>query len=721
MSTLVGNWVAESCSTVGTGDLIITGEATGQASFRSAMSAGNVFYSILDGANREAGIGAFNGSNRLVRSNIGATLVNGVYAKVSPVPISLTGNAIVSCTYNASAYEDVIANALAAAASASASAVSAAEALASQNLADADATATAADVVTTNADVVLTNADVATTAGYEAATSADAAATALDKIATNADVVLTNDDAVSTGADVTSTNADAVSSGTSATTAQLRAWDAEAEALTADSYATQLEDVLVNSYASDGDGTFTATPTTSYSALHYAAKVAAGLIAGTGVTGSYTASVAVGGTTLNLSAVSGEINGDQGIFSIAYAGATGTAVANLSASSSYVYIDNAGNLQQQATTPTRQDWTRNIYTMRIAVDTATNLILGFEYLNNPIGNYANSTRDLYTFLIAQGVPFKRGQVITGRATDLGFDTSDGDFMEFGGTGDIYNPNIRDVAAVSNTSYTLTSRTAFVSTETNLVKFWDNAGTITPLGSTTVVAHRVYRFSNGNFAIQYGQGNYANMTLAKAGALIEEYVLNPALKNATFFGWWFIEETATNTGGTTLTEFKEYTIGIQGGSSSGLAGCLLKGNNLSDLLDAAAARANLGVSVASQATVNTGTNDTETVTPLKLNNAVTTAKAWVNFNGVGVVAIRSSFNVSSITDNGTGDYEINFATNMADVNYAGSANTLDPLFANTVLGTYINNTSVSSAQFTAEGSNGTRYDKSGFYAAIFGNV
>lgn len=44
------------------------------------------------------------------------------------------------------------------------------------------------------------------------------------------------------------------------------------------------------------------------------------------------------------------------------------------------------------------------------------------------------------------------------------------------------------------------------------------------------------------------------------------------------------------------------------------------------------------------------------------------KAWVNFNGTGTVAIRASFNVSSITDNGTGDYTVNFATALADANY-----------------------------------------------------
>ena len=43
-------------------------------------------------------------------------------------------------------------------------------------------------------------------------------------------------------------------------------------------------------------------------------------------------------------------------------------------------------------------------------------------------------------------------------------------------------------------------------------------------------------------------------------------------------------------------------------------------------------------------------------------------AWVNFNGSGTVAIRDSENVSSITDNGVGNYEVNFATAMANTNY-----------------------------------------------------
>jgi hypothetical protein len=51
------------------------------------------------------------------------------------------------------------------------------------------------------------------------------------------------------------------------------------------------------------------------------------------------------------------------------------------------------------------------------------------------------------------------------------------------------------------------------------------------------------------------------------------------------------------------------------------------------------------------------------------------RAWVNFDGTGTVAIRASGNVTSITDNGTGDYTVNFTNAMPDANYSytGSCN------------------------------------------------
>jgi hypothetical protein len=52
------------------------------------------------------------------------------------------------------------------------------------------------------------------------------------------------------------------------------------------------------------------------------------------------------------------------------------------------------------------------------------------------------------------------------------------------------------------------------------------------------------------------------------------------------------------------------------------------------------------------------------------------RAWVNFNGTGAVAIRASGNVSSITDNGTGDYTVNFTTALPDADYSISCTSVN---------------------------------------------
>jgi len=69
------------------------------------------------------------------------------------------------------------------------------------------------------------------------------------------------------------------------------------------------------------------------------------------------------------------------------------------------------------------------------------------------------------------------------------------------------------------------------------------------------------------------------------------------------------------------------------------------------------------------TLSDGTNSTSST-----NCIQGSAKAWVNFNGTGTVAIRGSYNVSSITDNGTGDYRINFTNALPDGNYGINATT-----------------------------------------------
>lgn len=136
----------------------------------------------------------------------------------------------------------------------------------------ADVVLTHADVALTHADVLLTNADVASTHADVVLTNADVVTTHADVLLTNADVALTHADVLLTNADVASTHADVLFTNADVVTTQLKVWEAEAEQLTANSYAVEPEDVFVKVYTSNGDGTFTATPTTDYSALHHQTK-----------------------------------------------------------------------------------------------------------------------------------------------------------------------------------------------------------------------------------------------------------------------------------------------------------------------------------------------------------------------------------------------------------------------------------------------------------------
>ena len=70
------------------------------------------------------------------------------------------------------------------------------------------------------------------------------------------------------------------------------------------------------------------------------------------------------------------------------------------------------------------------------------------------------------------------------------------------------------------------------------------------------------------------------------------------------------------------------------------------------------------------TLTTPTFDSASLATISGTAPLYMCRAWVNFNGTGTVAIRASGNVSSITDNGTGNYTVNFTTAMVDVNYVG---------------------------------------------------
>lgn len=98
------------------------------------------------------------------------------------------------------------------------------------------------------------------------------------------------------------------------------------------------------------------------------------------------------------------------------------------------------------------------------------------------------------------------------------------------------------------------------------------------------------------------------------------------------------------------------IGFSDTSTQTTAGVAKTGDTMTGLLVLS------GVPVASLGAATKGYVDTTAATGSPV-------KAWVNFNGTGAVAIRGSYNVSSITDNAVGTYTINFTSALADSNYS----------------------------------------------------
>ena len=92
-----------------------------------------------------------------------------------------------------------------------------------------------------------------------------------------------------------------------------------------------------------------------------------------------------------------------------------------------------------------------------------------------------------------------------------------------------------------------------------------------------------------------------------------------------------------------------------------------------------------------------------------------AKAWVRFDGTGTVSITDSFNISSITDNGTGRYAFDFTNNMANANFAVLVSTVEDSDAGN-----------STNEYTTSGFNvfclddGTFLDRNIVSAVVFGD-
>jgi hypothetical protein len=133
----------------------------------------------------------------------------------------------------------------------------------------------------------------------------------------------------------------------------------------------------------------------------------------------------------------------------------------------------------------------------------------------------------------------------------------------------------------------------------------------------------------------------------------------------------------NTGGDLKLQDEGGTDAIAINTSGGVSGTAVKdednmaANSATHLATQQSIKAYVDTA-ATQATTaaqGVGTGDSPTFAGFGGNAGQATAKAWVNFNGTGTVAIRDSFNVSSITDSDVGTYIVNFDTSLANANYS----------------------------------------------------
>ena len=115
---------------------------------------------------------------------------------------------------------------------------------------------------------------------------------------------------------------------------------------------------------------------------------------------------------------------------------------------------------------------------------------------------------------------------------------------------------------------------------------------------------------------------------------------------------------------------------------------------------------------SQLNVDSITNKAGTG-PVVLTGQVS-AKLWANLNGTGTIALRDSFNVASIADNGTGNYTVTSTSSMSDTNYVCCAtagkNAGDLLNASNNEDSYARTTSTVRTEVNRSSSD-TQYDAS----------
>ena len=181
------------------------------------------------------------------------------------------------------------------------------------------------------------------------------------------------------------------------------------------------------------------------------------------------------------------------------------------------------------------------------------------------------------------------------------------------------------------------------------------------GITTTTGSTIFRTANGSERMRIDSSGNVGIGTSSPGSKLE---VNQGILTI-------------NTSDQSLTRLQLKTTGSGGRTYEIVGG--LPGTNNSQLSFYDATAAATRMTIDSSGNVGIGTSSPGSLLTVNGNLAFNSGygsaavaygcRAWVNFDGTGTVAIRASGNVTSITDNGTGDYTVNFTTAMPDANYS----------------------------------------------------
>lgn len=310
---------------------------------------------------------------------------------------------------------------------------------------------------------------------------------------------------------------------------------------------------------------------------------------GTEVLSGAAVTFTVGTTVFDVGATVGQIKDSSGYYAIDYAGASGVSVISTSDPSIYVYIDNAGALQQQTTEPTADEFRSKLFITRLAFSGGT--LAAQESLVNPSGQYTNTIRDYLSYVASP----KKGLALSGNAS-LTFQVASGSIFELGTNfaNDEDNPNEVSFSAQNPTTFFYVKRDATIATgQTSInVTQYDNGGTLTTMTNNRFKIMTVYKFNSGNHVVQEGQAQYTSLDEAQTAISTRTFVQSPLVANGTRLGWVIVQKNATDLTNTSAARFVQDNGSFS--TAVGSVGALLASNNLSDLSSVSTARANLDV-------------------------------------------------------------------------------------------------------------------------------